>query len=387
MIIGTLEKTNKLQQLVRDNTSNIFVQYSDTADNRYGSINDGVAFTHNNKLYLLTYESSGLRGPDIWYYRINANTGEVEQFKKTIFSNKNIGIIGDKYVLCNSSIDINSDTGDIYFMLDMTTSGDSEMKLCKASTDGTITGIYDFTVPNSYNAEFLGYNQYNSCLYYVYNTDERTTKINKVTLDGTATQVYSISDSSRIQEMSAFTNNFMILMLRNTNKLLVIKKETGEILDIAGITSMDYHLAAYEVDDNTINISIGSSGRTCYTVSLSDKKATKLNLDTNLIASSSLILWSDDNYAYGLSYVADKTSGKVIESFSSSYISGYGYVKNSNYEMLKINVDSDKLRATKSYPVKLQNIDVNQAGILVKWVNNTTLMNISDTDLSKLSAK
>lgn len=363
------------------------MQYSDTTDNRYGSIHDGVAFTHNNKLYLLTYESTGYGGPDIWYYRINANTGEVEQFKKNTFTNKSTIVIGDSYIFCNSCVDINPDTGDIYFMIDTTVSSSSSgMKLCKASTDGTITGIYDFTVPNSYNAEFLGYNQYNSCLYYVYNTDERTTKINKVTLDGTATQVYSISDSSRIQEMSAFTNNFIVLILRNTNKLLVIKKETGEILDITGITSMDYHLAAYEVDDNTINISIGSSVRTCYAVSLSDKKATKLNLDINLIASSSLILWSDDNYAYGLSFVADKTSGKVIESFGSSYISGYGYVKNSNYEMLEIDADSDKLRVRKSYPVKLQNIDVNQAGILVKWVNETTLMNISDVDLSKLSA-
>lgn len=273
-------------------------------------------------------------------------------------------------------------------MIDTTASSSSSgMKLCKASTDGTITGIYDFTVPNIYNAEFLGYNQYNSCLYYVYNTDEKTTKINKVTLDGTATEVYSVSDSSRIQEMSAFTNNFMVLILRNTNKLLVIKKETGEILDITGITSMDYHLAAFEVDDNTINISIGSSGRTCYTISLSDKKATKLNLDINLIASSSLILWSDNNYVYGLSFIADKTSGKVIKSFGSSYISGYGYTINSNYDLLHIVIDSEKLRTIKSYPVKLQNIDVNQVGILTKWVNETTLMNISDTDLSKLSAE
>ena len=89
------------------------MQYSDTADNRYGSINDGISFTHNNKLYLLTYESSGLRGPDIWYYRINANTGEVEQFKKTVFSNKNIGIVGNRFQFYNSCVDINPDTGDI----------------------------------------------------------------------------------------------------------------------------------------------------------------------------------------------------------------------------------------------------------------------------------
>lgn len=385
MIIGTLEKTNKIQQLVRDNTSNIFVQYSDTTDTQYASIDDGVAFTHNNKLYLLTYESSGLRGPDIWYYRINANTGEVEQFKKTIFSNKNIGIIGNRFQFCNSYIDINPDTGDIYFMLGMTTSGDSEMKLCKASTDGTITGIYDFTVPDSYNAEFLGYNQYNSCLYYVYNTDERTTKINKVTLDGIVTQIYSVSDSSRIQDISAFTNNFMVLALPGTNKLLVIKKETGEILNITGITTVSDTLVAYEVDNNTINISLGFSTKTSYTISISEQKATKLDIKN--IASSSLILWSDDNYAYGLSYVVDKASGNVIESFGSYIIEGYGYVKNSNYEMLKIDANSDKLRVRKSYPVKIQNIDVNQAGILVKWVNKTTLMNISDTDLSRLSAK
>lgn len=361
------------------------MQYSDTTDNRYGSIHDGTSFTYNNKLYLLTYESSGLRGPDIWYYRINANTGEVEQFKKTIFSNKNIGIVGNQFQFYNSCIDINPDTGDIYFMLDMTTSGDSEMKLCKASTDGTITGIYDFTVPNIYNAEFLGYNQYNSCLYYVYNTDERTTKINKVTLNGTITQVYSVSDSSRIQYISAFTNNFMVLALPGTNKLLVIKKETGEILNITGITTISDMLVAYEVDNNTINISLGSSTKTSYTISISEQTATKL--DVNNIASSSLILWSDDNYAYGLSYIADKASGNIIESFGSTYIQGYGYVKNSNYEMLKIDADSDKLRVRKSYPVKIQNINVNQAGILVKWVNKTTLMNISDTDLSKLSAK
>ena len=361
------------------------MQYSDTADNRYASIDDGVAFTHNNKLYLLTYESSGLRGPDIWYYRINANTGEVEQFKKTVFSNKNIGIVGNIFRFYNSCVDINPDTGDIYFMLDMTTSGDSEMKLCKASTDGTITGIYDFTVPNSYNAEFLGYNQYNSCLYYVYNTDERTTKINKVTLDGTATQVYSVSDSSRIQYISAFTNNFMVLALPGTNKLLVIKKETGEILNITGITTISDMLVAYEVDNNTINISLGSSTKTSYTISISEQTATKLDIKN--IASSSLILWSDDNYAYGLSYIADKASGNIIESFGSTYIQGYGYVKNSNYEMLEIDADSDKLRVRKSYPVKLQNIDFNQVGILTKWVNETTLMNISDTDLSKLSAK
>ena len=55
--------------------------------------------------------------------------------------------------------------------------------------------------------------------------------------------------------------------------------------------------------------------------------------------------------------------------------------------MLEIDADSDKLRVRKSYPVKLQNIDFNQVGILTKWVNETTLMNISDTDLSKLSAK
>ena len=361
------------------------MQYSDTADNRYGSINDGISFTHNNKLYLLTYESSGLRGPDIWYYRINANTGEVEQFKKTVFSNKNIGIVGNRFQFYNSCVDINPDTGDIYFMLDMTTSGDSEMKLCKASTDGTITGIYDFTVPNIYNAEFLGYNQYNSCLYYVYNTDERTTKINKVTLNGTVTQVYSVSDSSRIQYISAFTNNFMVLALPGTNKLLVIKKETGEILNITGITTISDMLVAYEVDNNTINISLGSSTKTSYTISISEQTATKLDIKN--IASSSLILWSDDNYAYGLSYIADKASGNIIKSFGSTYIQGYGYVKNSNYEMLEIDADSGKLRARKSYPVKIQNIDVNQAGILVKWVNKTTLMNISDTDLSKLSAK
>ena len=177
----------------------------------------------------------------------------------------------------------------------------------------------------------------------------------------------------------------MVLALPGTNKLLVIKKETGEILNITGITTISDMLVAYEVDNNTINISLGSSTKTSYTISISEQTATKL--DVNNIASSSLILWSDDNYAYGLSYVADKASGKVIKSFGSTYIQGYGYVKNSNYEMLEIDADSDKLRVRKSYPVKIQNIDVNQAGILVKWVNKTTLMNISDTDLSKLSAK
>lgn len=360
------------------------MQYSDTADSQYGSINNGTSFTSNNKLYLLTYSERGSQ--NIWYYRINANTGEVEQFKKNTFTNKSVAVVGDQFQFHNSCIDINSDTGDIYFMLTTTYSSSfSTMELCKASTDGTITGIYDFTVPNIYNAEFLGYNQSDSCLYYVYNTDEKTTKINKVTLDGTATEVYSINDSSRIQYISAFTNNFMVLALPGTNKLLVIKKETGEILDITGITTVSDSLVAYEVDNNTINISLGSSAKTSYTISISEQKATKLDIKN--IASSSLILWSDDNYAYGLSFIADKASGNVVESFGSYYIQGYGYVKNSNYELLQIDIDSDKLRTRKSYPVKLQNIDVNQAGILIKWVNKTTLMNISDTDLSKLSTE
>ena len=380
--------TNKIQQLIRDITTNTFAQYYSDNNTEYASEPYAHTLSHNNKIYIIAHDQYA--GPNLWYYRIDANTGQVEQFKKNVFDNKELDIVGDAPNKIRQTISVNDNTGDIYFLV---YENSSQMKLCKADTSGVITYIYSFSVSKIYNADFLGYNEYNNCLYYIFTTDNQITKINKVSMEGQSTNIYSINDTSRLQYITSSTKSFMTVVLPSINKILVINKQTEEIKEISVTEDVYENLAAYEINDDTINISVGTKDSSytplkCYTIKVSTATITPIEAKHQIVPSNS-ILWSDDQYLYTDGCVGDKDTGYIINYFDSIYKYDNFIVmaKNKNYNILRITCTSTAMNIEKYYPVKMQDIILGEQGILVKWINADTLVNISDVDLLKLSGE
>ena len=380
--------TNKIQQLIRDITTNTFAQYYSDNNTEYASEPYAHTLSHNNKIYIIAHDQYA--GPNLWYYRIDANTGQVEQFKKNVFDNKELDIVGDAPNKIRQTISVNDNTGDIYFLV---YENSSQMKLCKADTSGVITYIYSFSVSKIYNADFLGYNEYNNCLYYIFTTDNQITKINKVSMEGQSTNIYSINDTSRLQYITSSTKSFMTVVLPSINKILVINKQTEEIKEISVTEDVYENLAAYEINDDTVNISVGTKDSSytplkCYTIKVSTATITPIEAKHQIVPSNS-VLWSDDQYLYTDGCVGDKDTGYIINYFDSIYKYDNFIVmaKNKNYNILRITCTSTAMNIEKYYPVKMQDIILGEQGILVKWINADTLVNISDVDLLKLSGE
>ena len=380
--------TNKIQQLVRDITTNTFAQYYSDNNTEYASEPYAHTLSHNNKIYIIAHDQYS--GPNLWYYRIDANTGQVEQFKKNVFDNKELDIVGDAPNKIRQTISVNDNTGDIYFLV---YENSSQMKLCKADTSGAITYVYSFSVSKIYNADFLGYNEYNDCLYYIFTTDNQITKINKVSMEGQSTNIYSINDTSRLQYITSSTKSFMTVVLPSINKILVINKQTEEIKEISVTEDVYENLAAYEINDDTINISVGTKDSSytplkCYTIKVSTATITPIEAKHQIVPSNS-VLWSDDQYLYTDGCVGDKDTGYIINYFDSIYKYDNFIVmaKNKNYNILRITCTNTAMNIEKYYPVKMQDIILGEQGILVKWINTDTLVNISDVDLLKLSGE